>query len=85
MTPKFTTKNDIPIVDGHFEFTVNKPLILNKFGTPVFNISFEWSPELDSEISLKYSDKDLIPIMAERLKDDFINFLNTYQYEQNFQ
>ena len=85
MTPKLTLKNGVPFVDGYFDFFVEKKLKINKFGDPTFNISFKWSPELETEISSQYSEEELLSLMAEKLKQDFIQFAKNYNYEQNFQ
>ena len=71
MIPKIIEENGILKIEGNFEFSKGDKLILDlSDGIPFMNITFKFIPEKPADVL----QEDAIELLAEKLKQDFINY-----------
>jgi len=76
MTPRLRFKeNNEPYIDGEFEFRVIDRVILENDLTTSIELVFKWNPETKVDISA-FSNDVYNELIAEKLKKDFLKFLN---------
>jgi hypothetical protein len=80
------SKEHMPSVEGNFEFEMGKTTYDHETFTPIKPITFYWSAEMAQDIKWLDSkqkhygrrEDELIEMLAEQLKQDFITYLKTY-------
>ena len=77
MVPQLKVQDGKLIVDGNFEFELGKPLYNPSTNIPTIDITFKWCPEASMEAQSLMKDKQYIELIAEKLKQDFIQVLKT--------
>lgn len=62
-------------LQGNFEFTLDNKTVIRD-GEPVKEIKFLWSPEIQQDRDVAEDYEQLYEKIGEKLKEDFISFLN---------
>jgi hypothetical protein len=75
MTPQLKIQEGKLIVDGNFEFEFGKHLYNPSTDTSTMDITFKWCPEVSMEAQSLMKDNQYVELMAEKLKQDFIEHL----------
>jgi len=71
-----------PYMEGNFGFYMSSGCGYHPVDfTPVKNITFHWSPEAGQDRYWAGGNRALAEVIAERLKQDFINFVMSYEPE----
>ena len=77
MTPQLKVQDGKLIVDGKFDFEFGKPVYDTSDYIPTIDITFKWCPEipLNAQLLIKDNQHIEIELIAEKLKQDFIENL----------
>lgn len=78
--PKLVIVNNEPQIDGDFTFELS-PITYQENYTPVRTITFQWNPESSCDISLRFNENSLNLLIAEKLKNDFYEFIKNSKVE----
>lgn len=78
MIPKIKHEKRRAGVEGNFEFE-RSPIMLTEEGSPYFNISFKFSPEIKGEDLEALGHDKIFTALAEKLRQDFLKYLKTPQ------
>jgi hypothetical protein len=72
-----------PYMVGNFEFYMGNDVRFHPIDfAPVKYITFGWSPEVGQDMYWAGGNRELAEVIAEQLKQDFINFVMSYEPEQ---
>jgi hypothetical protein len=70
-----------PYIEGNFEFVMGKTTYDHENFIPIKPVTFYWSAEMAQDIPWFDKEGELIEILAEKLKQDFIKFIQSYTPE----
>jgi len=77
MVPQLKLQDGKPFVEGNFEFSLGKPIYNPANYIPTIDITFKWCPEVSIETQKVMKENQYPEVIAERLKQDFIEYLKT--------
>lgn len=77
MIPQITIQDGKPVIEGDFNFKFGKPVYNPLTYAPIIDITFKWCPEVSMEAQLVMKHGQSIELIAEKLKEDFIQHLKT--------
>lgn len=72
-----------PYMEGNFDFHIKSGCAYSPIDfAPIKNITFQWSPEVGQDLLWAGGNRVLAEVIAERLKQDFIEFIMSYEPDQ---
>jgi hypothetical protein len=77
MVPQLKLQNGKPIIEGNFEFSLGQPMYNPTTFMPTVDITFKWCPEITMETQLAIEKNQYVELVAEKLKQDFIDYIKT--------
>jgi hypothetical protein len=71
-----------PYMEGNFSFYASSGCGYSPVDfAPIKNITFQWSPEVGQDLYWAGGNRAMAEVIAERLKQDFIEFIMSYEPE----
>jgi len=77
MTPQLKLQDGKPVIEGSFEFSFGKPVYNPANYMPTVDITFKWCPEVSMETQKAIKEEQYAELIAEKLKQDFIQYIKT--------